>query len=43
MVGTESESFGKPRRPGDAFSRHVVKNSNKHDDRQDADDNNSDQ
>jgi len=36
VVCTEAETFGKPRGSGDAFSRHVVKNSNKHDDRQEA-------
>jgi len=37
VIGAEAESFRKPRRPGDAFARYVVKNSNKHEQRHYAD------
>jgi len=42
VIRAEAETFRKPRRPGNAFSRHVIKNSNKHDDRQEANDNDGD-
>jgi len=39
VICAEAETLRKPGGAGrDAFARHVVKNSNKHDDRQKADD-----
>ena len=43
MVCTEAETFGKPCRTGDAFACHVVENSDKDNNGQDADHNHGDE
>jgi len=43
VVGTEAESFREPRGRRHVFARDVVKNSNKHNDRNEADDDDDDQ